>query len=199
MSDSDADCCGALLEASMDKGLFLALERQCRQMSLVSHGTITIDEMDRASKALAQAPPNDTRTWAARSDTSGVPLTTLYNRARGRPSKEETAQRQQYLTVEEEKALVAFLLLMSSFGQPVRIKYIPTLAFSIARRRSPANMPRKPPGKNWARTFEKRHPQLKARRVRSIDWKRHEIQSPPPVRLVQSVHLRASNMPKLPK
>jgi len=131
--------------------------------------------MDRASKALAEAPPTDNRTWAARADSSGVALTTLYNRHHGRPSKEEIAQRQQYLSVEEEKALVAFLLLMSSFGQPVRIKYTPTLAFSIARRRSPASRPNKPPGKNWAQAFGKRHPELKAKRIRSIDWKRHEI------------------------
>jgi hypothetical protein len=64
---------------------------------------------------------------------------------------------------------------MSSFGQPVRIKYIPTLAFSIARRQTSANTPNTPPGKNWAQAFEKRHPELKAKRVRSIDWKRHEI------------------------
>jgi hypothetical protein len=65
---------------------------------------------------------------------------------------------------------------MSSFGQPVCIKYIPTLAYSIARRRSTASKPIKPPGINWPRAFEKRHPELKARRVRSIDWKRHETQ-----------------------
>jgi hypothetical protein len=131
--------------------------------------------MDPASKALAEAPPNDDKSWAARADAAGVALTTLYNRWRGRPSIEKKAQGQQYLTVEEEKALVAFLLLMSSFGQPVRIKYIPALAFSIARRRSAASRPNKPPGKNWAQAFGKRNPELKAKRVRSIDWKRHEI------------------------
>jgi hypothetical protein len=57
---------------------------------------------------------------------------------------------------------------MASFGQPVRIKYIPTLAFSIARRRTLA-MPSKPPGKNWAYAFQKRHAKLKAKRVKSID------------------------------
>lgn len=122
-------------------------------MSLVSHSTTTIVEMDAASKALAEAPPDDARTWAARADSSGIPLTTLYNRHRGRPSKEEIAQRQQYLTVEEEKALVAFLLLMCSFGQPVRIKYIPRLAFSIAQCRTLAR-PNKPPGKNWAQALK---------------------------------------------
>jgi hypothetical protein len=132
--------------------------------------------MDRASQVLAQGlPPDVPRTWAALSEWGDVPLTTLYYRAHGRPSKEEKAQRQQYLTIEEEKALVSFLLLMSDLGQPVRIKYIPSLAFSVARQRSnvTTDNPIKPPGKNWARAFEKRNPELKARRVRSIDWKRH--------------------------
>ena len=70
--------------------------------------------------------------------------------------------------------MVRFLLLMSGLGHPVRIKFIPSLAFSIARRRSTTSKPIKPPGKNWPRAFEKRHPELKARRVRAIDWKRHE-------------------------
>ena len=54
----------------------------------------------------------------------------------------------------------------------MRIKFLPSLAFSIARQRS-TNKAIKPPGKNWAQAFEKRHPELKARRVRAIDWKRH--------------------------
>jgi hypothetical protein len=150
-------------------------KRHPRWLYVQGSGITTVVEMDPASMALAEAPPNDERTWAARSDASGVAVTTLYNRWRGRPSIQKKAQAQQYLTVEEEKALVAFLLLMSSFGQPVCIKYIPTLAFSIARRRSPVNRPNKPPGKNWAQAFEKRQPELKSKRVRSIDWKRHEI------------------------
>lgn len=129
--------------------------------------------MDRASQVLAQdIPPDLPRTWAALSERGNVPLTTLYYRANGRPFRKEKARRQQYLTTEEEKALVTFLLLMSNLGHPVRIKYIPSLAFSLARRRSTAM--EKPPGTNWARGFEKRHPDLKARRVNSIDWKRHE-------------------------
>jgi hypothetical protein len=141
-----------------------AVRRACR--------TTTIVNMDRASKALAQAPSDVLRTWAALSDSSGVPLTTLYYRAHGRPSREDKTRRQQYLTVEEEKALVAFLLLMASLGQPVRMKYIPALAHSIARQRATTNSPNKPPNKNWARAFERRHPELKARRARAMDWKR---------------------------
>lgn len=62
---------------------------------------------------------------------------------------------------------------MSDLGQPVRIKYIPSLAFSIARHRALASRPKKPPGKNWARCFEKRYPVLKSKRARALDWNRH--------------------------
>ena len=91
----------------------------------------------------------------------------------GRRSKEEQAQSQQYLTREEEKAVVKFFLLIFNLGQPVRINFIPSLALSVARQRSTTNQLIKPPGKNWPRAFEKRHPELKARRIRSIDWKCH--------------------------
>jgi hypothetical protein len=67
---------------------------QSRQTPVVSRVTTTIVEMDPASKALAEAPPNDNRTWAARANSSGVALTTLYNRHHGRLSKEEIAQGQ---------------------------------------------------------------------------------------------------------
>ena len=117
---------------------------------------------------------DEPRSYRALAERSGVSHSTLQHRYRGRESKEAKAQRQQYLTLEEEKAMIKFLLLMSSLGYPVRIKFIPSLAFSIARRRSATNKPIKPPGKNWARAFEKRHPTLRARRVRAIDWKRHE-------------------------
>ncbi|OCK88974.1 uncharacterized protein K441DRAFT_586110, partial [Cenococcum geophilum 1.58] len=52
-----------------------------------------------------------------------------------------------YLTLEEEKAIVKFLLLMANLRHPVRIKFIHSLAFSIARYRS-INILIKPLGKN---------------------------------------------------
>ena len=132
--------------------------------------------MDQASQAQAQSLPSDViRTYAALAERAHVPLSTFHHRAHGRTSKEVEAQRQPYLTPEEEKALTRFLLLMSNLGRPIRIKYIPFLALIIARRRSTVNKPIKPPGKNWARAFEKCHPELKARRVRAVDWKCHEV------------------------
>ena len=73
--------------------------------------------MDQASQALAQGlPPEATTTWAALLERSGVPLSTLYYRAHRRQLMKEKAQGQQYLTREEEKVLVTYLLLVSELG-----------------------------------------------------------------------------------
>ncbi|KAI1670786.1 DDE superfamily endonuclease [Pyrenophora tritici-repentis] len=114
--------------------------------------------MDPASRALVQTlPAGVPDTYAARSEHSNVPVSTLVHRRNGRRSREEQAQRQQYLTREEEKALVKFLLLMSNLSHLVRIKFIRLLACSIARQRSTKTRPIKPPGKNWPKAFAKRH------------------------------------------
>jgi DDE superfamily endonuclease len=125
--------------------------------------------MDRASRILAQGLPGS---FAARADDGKVAKSTLHARAQGRRSREEKDQGQQYLSPSEEKAIVKFLLQMADLGRPVRIKYIPSLAFSIASKRS-TNRPSKPPGRNWPQSFERRHPELKARKVKALDWDRH--------------------------
>ena len=135
----------------------------------------TIANMDRDSQVLAQSLISSVpRTYAALVEQNNAPLSTPHHRARGQRSREERAQSQQYLTPEEEKAVIRFVLLMSSLGKPVRIMSILVLAFSVARRRSAANRPSKPPGRNWPRAFEKRTSELKARKVKVIDWKFHE-------------------------
>jgi len=122
---------------------------------------------DPASKALtATSLLGEPRTYDAVSKRSGVPLTTLYHRDHGRRSKEGKAQGQQYLTPPEEKVLEKHLKLMADLGNPVRIKFLPSLVFSIARQRS-TDKATKPPSKNWAQSFQRRHPALKSRRVRA--------------------------------
>ena len=131
--------------------------------------------MDKASQVLAKGlPPAVPTSYRALADHGEVPRSTLHARAQGRRSIEEKAQSQQYLSPWEEDALVKFLLQMSDLGQPVRIKFIPLLAFCVARKRSERARPLKPPNKNWARAFEKRHPDTQARRVTALDWNRHE-------------------------
>jgi Tc5 transposase DNA-binding domain len=93
--------------------------------------------------------------------------------------KEEKAKRQQYLNPSEEKALVKYLLRMSNNGYPIPVKYLRSLAFVIARQRSipqssSTDEAINPPSKNWPQAFYKRHPELKAKRVRAPDWHRHD-------------------------
>jgi hypothetical protein len=131
--------------------------------------------MDKASRVLAQpVPPSLSESYRARADRGGVSHTTLHHRARGRRSIEIKAQSQQYLAPYEEDALVHFLQQLSDLRQPVRIKHIRFLAFCVTRQRPEADRPPKPPGKNWTQGFEKRHPETQARRVKALDWNRHE-------------------------
>jgi hypothetical protein len=145
----------------------------------VSTGTCTLFSlvlnMDKASQALAHGVPTGIpSSYRAVADHSGVPYSTLYQRARGRQSIEAKAQGQQYLAPFEEKAVVDFVLHMAELGTPVRIKYIPSLAFTVTRHRPEADRPTNPPNKNWTKAFENRHPELKARKVKALDWNRHE-------------------------
>jgi hypothetical protein len=100
--------------------------------------------MDRASLILAKGMPGS---YATRAEDSKVTKSTLHARAYRRPSKEEKDQGQQYLTSLEEKPVFRFLLQIAHLRQPLRIKYIPSLAFSIASRHSTNRLP-KPPGRN---------------------------------------------------
>jgi hypothetical protein len=67
-------------------------------------------------------------------------------------------------------------------GYPLPVRFLRSLALVIAHQRSSTFQitdPRlkiQPPGKNWPQNFYLRHPQLKARRLRAIDWKRDNRQ-----------------------
>jgi hypothetical protein len=129
--------------------------------------------MDQASPALAQELDPDLHRTQPASIESIVPRTTAWYRRKGRPSRKTKAEEQQYLTPLEEKALVTHLLRMAALGTPIRIKFIPPLAFSLACRRFPTKAI-KPPNKNWPQAFTRRHPELKSRRTRAMDWNRHD-------------------------
>ncbi|PVH91472.1 hypothetical protein DM02DRAFT_477092, partial [Periconia macrospinosa] len=113
--------------------------------------------MDKASQALAQGVPDGVpQSYRALADYSG-----------------EKAKSQRYLREYEEAALVQYLLQLSDLGRPVRLKYIPSLAFCITRQRI-TDRPPKPPHEGWTKHLEQRYPELKARRVRALEWNRHE-------------------------
>jgi hypothetical protein len=68
---------------------------------------------------------------------------------------------------------------MSENGFPMPVKYLRSLAQVIVLQRSsilqgPANKTIQPPGKNWPQAFYKHHPELKSKRVKALDWNRHD-------------------------
>ncbi|KAF2785959.1 hypothetical protein K505DRAFT_354737 [Melanomma pulvis-pyrius CBS 109.77] len=63
---------------------------------------------------------------------------------------------------------------MYNLGYPVRVKFIPFLAYRLTLHRPPSARPPKPPHTNQAISFRKRHPVIQARMVKAVDWNRHE-------------------------
>ena len=59
---------------------------------------------------------------------------------------------------------------MSDLAYPVRMKFIPSLAFSVTCHRPFTERPLKVPGQNWAKALEKRYSTLLAQRVKALDW-----------------------------
>jgi hypothetical protein len=72
------------------------------------------------------------------------------------------------------------MLRMTDNGFPIPIKYLRSLAVVIACQRTSifqapaAHETIRPPGKNWPQAFCKRHPELKSKRVKALDWSRHD-------------------------
>ena len=140
-----------------------------------------IQDTDRATAVLTElSDSTDRETFAALSELNSVPVSTLWHRAHGRRPRREKATSQQYLTPSEEKAVVDYLLRMSNNGFPILVKFLRSMALIIVRRRSftfqvlATDETIRPPGKNWAQGFYKRHPELKARRVKALYWNQHD-------------------------
>lgn len=121
--------------------------------------------MDIASRALVD-PLSDgiPDTFPAQVAHFNVPLATFYARASGRSSREAKAVDQKYLYPYEEKAVSDFLAQCGILGQPVRVKYIPTIAFSATCYRPEVDRLPKPPYYSWAKRFEKRRIELVIRK-----------------------------------
>lgn len=132
---------------------------------------------DRASQVVDEGLPlGISKSYRALADQGDVPRTTLQHSARGRRSLEDKARSQRYLTVPEEKALVDFCAQQDALGRPIRVKYVPSIAFSLACQRSSADRPKRPPGKNWAQLFQKRRVSaLRASKSAALDWNRIDI------------------------
>ncbi|GFF53131.1 hypothetical protein IFM58399_09494 [Aspergillus lentulus] len=119
--------------------------------------------MDRASQVLSDCLPGSRPcTYRGLATQGAVAYATMWHRAHGRRSIQDKAKSQQCLTPAEEKALAQYLNLKRSAnpGYPVLLKYLRSMAFSIRRRRSPADSvdaDLKLPDKNCPKAFEEKH------------------------------------------
>ncbi|OAG39694.1 hypothetical protein AYO21_06162 [Fonsecaea monophora] len=92
-------------------------------------------------------------------------------------ARRKKAINQQYLTPQEEKALVAYVLRCADDGFSLPVKALRRLALVIRRRRgttysTQTNDRAQPLGKNNPQALYSRHPELRARRLKGIDWLR---------------------------
>ena len=114
-------------------------------------------------------------------DWEGLSRSAKWYRHHGRLSKKQIAMKQQYLTPHEEKAFVEYALHMDRIGNPLAVSSMRYIAMTIARQRSTtfqipgADDHVRLPGKNWPQALLKRHPELKTRRTKAIDWNRHDV------------------------
>ncbi|KAM0714640.1 hypothetical protein Q7P37_009938 [Cladosporium fusiforme] len=112
---------------------------------------------------------------------SELPPSTRWHRAHGRKSRKERVVDQQLLTPREEQAIVDFVLRADRNGYPARVKDLRRYAAILLQKRAARNDPgtavhvdSRTPGKDWPQAFCKRYPELKAKRLKALDWKRHE-------------------------
>ena len=75
---------------------------------------------------------------------------------------------------------------MSNNKYPIPVKHLRSLAFIIACQRSISKASTidkaiNPSGKNSPQALYKRHPELKAKRVRALDWNRHNKNTYPKI------------------
>ena len=138
------------------------------------------DLSETASTSRCNVKANKSNSYAARSRLSEIPITTLWRRDQGKPSKRDKAAKQQYLTPQEEKALLQYVLRAYENGRPFPTRALRSFAQVIVRQRpSTSQTPAidcdvRPPGKNWPLGFYKRHPELKSKRMRALDLRRHD-------------------------
>ena len=98
---------------------------------------------------------------------------TLTRRQRGDPSQAETIVKSRKLTNLEEESLIQRIIQLDSQGFPVRIHSVEDMANLLRRERDAS-----PVGKNWAKNFIRRQPELRTRQTRSYDNQRALCEDP---------------------
>ncbi|KFZ13758.1 hypothetical protein V502_06463 [Pseudogymnoascus sp. VKM F-4520 (FW-2644)] len=106
-----------------------------------------------------------------------VSRTTLTRRYKGKPSQAETTVKSRKLSNLEEQTIVQRLLKLDSQGFPVRISGVEDMANLLCRERDASLV-----GKNWAKNFIRRQPELQTQKTRSYDNQRALCEDPEKIR-----------------
>jgi len=95
-----------------------------------------------------------------------IPLSTFNHRLHGRPSRATARAKQQKLTIREEELVVERCYLRCLWGFPPVIFQVQRLAQDILQRRIPNEVL----GKRWISNFYKRHPEVKSKFSKQMDY-----------------------------
>jgi 4-hydroxybenzoate polyprenyltransferase len=116
--------------------------------------------------------------WSA-ANAVGMSHKTLTRRVNGGKSCAQAKENDQHLSAAEEKALVRWILMMTSTGHPVPYRFLGEMAEEIRRQRlckinddTITLITYTPLGKRWIQRFLKRHPELETQLTRSIEHSR---------------------------
>jgi len=99
-----------------------------------------------------------------------IPRSTLQDRFNGKRSAREVQQSQQRLSVQEEESIKRCITTMASWGWPVSIRYLKSLAIGLLQDKGD----NEPLGQNWYKRFLARHPDLMTKWSRSLDQSRKD-------------------------
>jgi len=96
----------------------------------------------------------------------GAAPSTIMHRRKGRKNREEEGERRQKLWPEEERAVIDRCYFRCRLGFPPTVWQLREIATSVVRKRNPLETL----GKWWEEAFKKRHPEVKSRFSKQLDF-----------------------------
>jgi hypothetical protein len=123
--------------------------------------------------ALSALKSNTCSSITAAAKAYGVPKSTLYDRMKGTPSREDYVPPKMKLSPIEEEVLLKDILKLDSQGLSPTTNLVRSMANSICQAKGTP-----PVGQNWARTFIKRTPALTIKLGRTYECQRRLCETP---------------------
>jgi len=109
----------------------------------------------------------------AAASTYGIPYGTLRDRLRGAQPRSAAHEKEQLLTLEEEKSIVRFCETLDDLGHPLQAKMVKAFAMSLLPPHRRLQL-----GKHWMTRFLNRHPAVTAKFSQRLDRQRANANDP---------------------